>query len=52
MDELIRSLGRLPVQRTTLYGMPPAAQTARSYAAAPLVEIATVAPPRRVAAVG
>ena len=53
MDGLIRSLDRLPAQRTTLYGTPPAEQIARSYTAAPLAEIAAVAPPRRrMAAVG
>lgn len=54
MDDLIRSLGRLPAQRTTLYGTSPSAQITRSYAAAPLVDITTVVPPprRRMAAVG
>jgi len=55
MDELIRSLGRLPAQRTTLYGLPPASQAARAYTAAPLVETAAVVAPllrRRLAAVG
>jgi FO synthase len=36
MDRLIRSAGREPAQRTTLYGSPAAAQVARSYEAAPL----------------
>jgi FO synthase len=39
MDELIRSLGREPSQRTTLYGVAPAAQRARSYAAPPLAPV-------------
>ncbi len=55
MDELICSVGRLPAQRTTLYGIPPAAQVLRSYAAAPLAETAVVTVPRRdrrVAAAG
>ena len=47
MDELIRSAGRLTAQRTTLYGVPPAAQTAQSYAAAPLARIAPVTVPQR-----
>jgi FO synthase len=40
MDEVIRSLGREPRQRTTLYGTPPAAQRLRSYEAQALVPIA------------
>ncbi len=40
MDALIRSAGRVPRQRTTLYGDAPEEQTRRSYAAPPL------APPR------
>ena len=54
MDELIRSVGRLPAQRTTLYGTPPAAQVSGSYAAAPLAEIAAISIPqrRRAAAAG
>ncbi|EFJ42944.1 hypothetical protein VOLCADRAFT_96978 [Volvox carteri f. nagariensis] len=31
MEEIIRGAGRQPRQRTTLYGTPPAEQTARSY---------------------
>ena len=38
MEELIRSAGRVPRQRTTLYGEPPAEQVARSFGAAPLAE--------------
>ncbi|HEX4518878.1 MAG TPA: 5-amino-6-(D-ribitylamino)uracil--L-tyrosine 4-hydroxyphenyl transferase CofH [Gaiellaceae bacterium] len=38
MEALIRSAGRTPRQRTTLYGEPPAAQVARSFEAAPLEE--------------
>jgi FO synthase len=38
MEALIRSAGRVPRQRTTLYGEPPAEQVARSFAAAPLGE--------------
>jgi FO synthase len=36
MDALIRGIGRIPAQRSTLYGEPPAGQPARSYGAAPL----------------
>lgn len=36
MDALIRSVGRTPHQRTTLYGEPPASQRDASFAAAPL----------------
>jgi FO synthase len=38
MEEAIRALGREPRQRTTLYGTPDPAQTARSYDARPLAE--------------
>jgi FO synthase len=38
MEELIRSAGRMPRQRTTTYGTPPVEQRARSFAAAPLSE--------------
>jgi FO synthase len=38
MEALIRSAGRVPRQRTTLYGEPPAPQVARSFGAAPLAE--------------
>jgi FO synthase len=38
MEELIRAAGRIPRQRTTLYGQPPPEQVARSFAAAPLEE--------------
>ena len=36
MDRLIRSLGRIPSQRTTLYAPAPAERAAQSYDAAPL----------------
>jgi FO synthase len=36
MEALIKSAGRVPRQRTTLYGEPPAEQVARSFGAAPL----------------
>jgi FO synthase len=38
MEELIRSAGRVPRQRTTLYGTPPAARTRASFGAPPLAE--------------
>ena len=38
MEAVIRAAGRRPRQRTTLYGSPPAAQTLRSFGAAPLAE--------------
>jgi FO synthase len=38
MEALIRAAGRVPRQRTTLYGEPPAEQVARSYGAPPLAE--------------
>jgi FO synthase len=40
LDALIRGAGRVPRQRTTLYGTPPAAQVDASYAAAPLTPLA------------
>ena len=39
MDAVIRSLGREPGQRSTLYGPPNDAQRARSYGAAPLADV-------------
>jgi FO synthase len=45
MEDLIESAGRLPYQRTTLYGEAPAARSAASFGAAPLA--ATVNPPPR-----
>jgi FO synthase len=38
MEELIRSAGRTPRQRTTTYGTPPDAQVRRSFGAGPLAE--------------
>jgi len=38
METLIRSLGRTPRQRTTLYRDPPADRIAASFSAAPLSE--------------
>ncbi len=39
MERRIRSLGREPVQRTTLYGEPPAEQVTRSRQAPPLADV-------------
>ena len=39
MEALIRSLGRRPRQRTTLYGRPQAEQVQRSFGAPPLTEL-------------
>jgi FO synthase len=38
MEETIRGLGRIPRQRTTLYGTPAEERTRLSYGAAPLAE--------------
>jgi FO synthase len=38
MEEAIRAAGRVPRQRTTLYGTPPAERTAASFGAAPLAD--------------
>ena len=38
MEALIRANGRVPRQRTTVYGTPPAEQTRRSFGAAPLTD--------------
>ena len=56
MEELIRSAGRIPRQRTTLYGDPPEERVRASFGAAPLAEplnppvkdAGLVAPPRLV----
>jgi len=47
MEALIRSIGRQPRQRTTLYGEPPAEQRRRSFGAPPLLELIQPALPRR-----
>ncbi|OGA34744.1 MAG: 7,8-didemethyl-8-hydroxy-5-deazariboflavin synthase [Betaproteobacteria bacterium RIFCSPLOWO2_12_FULL_62_13b] len=51
MDELIKSSGRTPQQRTTLYGKVSEKQTAVSYSAAPLAPIVLTPPRRRPRAV-
>ena len=47
MEHLIRAAGRMPRQRTTLYGEPPAERVAASFTAAPLLRIVNTPPPRR-----
>ncbi len=47
MEALIRSIGRQPRQRTTLYGEPPAEQRRRSFGAPPLLELIQPTLPRR-----
>jgi FO synthase len=49
MEELIRSLGRTPEQRTTLYGPVPAERRAASLNAAALVPV-VLTPPRKLVA--
>jgi len=51
MDQLIRSCGRMPQQRTTLYGAPPSEQRERSYSAEALAPIVQT-PATRKARVG
>ena len=46
MHELIDELGRVPLQRTTLYGAAPAERVSASFSAEPL-EPAVNPPPRR-----
>jgi FO synthase len=47
MEALIASLGRRPLQRTTLYGTPPPGQLVRSFEAPELLEISAPPPVRR-----
>jgi len=49
MEELIRSIGRTPAQRDTLYRAVPAERRATSFGAAPLAPVVQT-PPRRLAA--
>jgi FO synthase len=51
MEALIRAAGRVPAQRTTLYGTPPPAQSLRSYDADPLEPPVESAPARNRSAV-
>jgi FO synthase len=46
MEELIRSAGRTPRQRTTLYGTPPPEQVRRSFGAAPLSDLVNPPAPK------
>ena len=50
MDALIRSIGRTPEQRDTLYRPVPAERTATSYAAAELAPVIMTPPRKRIAA--
>ena len=50
MEALIRLAGREPVQRTTLYQTPPAAQRARAFDAAPAAPIVLTPLRRRTSA--
>ena len=50
MEELIRSIGRVPVQRDTLYRPAPAERRAASFSAAPLAPVVQTPPQRRAAA--
>ncbi|MDB5371568.1 MAG: fbiC, partial [Belnapia sp.] len=52
MEALIRSIGRNPEQRTTLYGAVPAARQQASHAAAALTEVVQTAPRRKAALAG
>lgn len=47
MEQLIRAAGRIPVQRTTLYGRPDQAQRTRSFSAAPLTGLVQTARTRQ-----
>ena len=49
MEALIQAMGRVPRQRTTLYGIPPSGQLLRSFTAAPLTPI-VLTPPKRKSA--
>ena len=50
MEALIRSIGRVPMQRTTAYGAPPVAQREASFVAAELSPVVQTAPRKRVPA--
>jgi FO synthase len=47
MDEVIASCGRIPQQRTTLYGEPPPEQSVRAYGAEPLAPLVQTPPRKR-----
>ena len=46
MEAMIRDIGRVPVQRTTFYGVPPEDQVRISFGAAPLGDVVNT-PARR-----
>jgi FO synthase len=50
MQQLIEGIGRVPDQRTTLYGEVPAERVVASFGAAPLAEVVTRPPRRRARA--
>ncbi len=52
MEALIRSIGRTPAQRTTLYGAVPEERKRASYAAAELTAVVQTAPRRKPALAG
>ena len=52
MESLIRSIGRTPAQRTTLYGAVPEERRRASYAAAELTAVVQTAPRRKAALAG
>jgi FO synthase len=47
MEALIRAAGRVPRQRTTAYGTPPAAQVEASFDTMPLAPVVNAAPRKR-----
>jgi FO synthase len=49
MNGIIKSLGRVPRQRTTLYGPAPDERRATALAAAPLIELPNAGVPRNAA---
>jgi FO synthase len=48
MDDVIASCGRIPQQRTTLYGEPAREQSMRAYGAAPLAPLVQTPPRKRL----
>jgi FO synthase len=50
MEELIQSIGRVPQQRDTLYGVVPEERRAASFAAGELAPVVQTPPKKRVAA--
>jgi FO synthase len=48
MEQVILSSGRIPRQRTTLYGEPPPEQSVRAYCAEPLAPLVQTPPRKRI----